>query len=370
VGGALAAPTGLALLMTQFREGRDRNRAVGLYGAASISGTGLGLILGGLLVAGASWRWIFFVNVPIGLGLLVLSRFSLAESTTKSGRFDLLGALSSTIGMTSLVYGFVRAATNGWSDTQALVAFAAGAALMVAFVFNESRAEAPITPLRLFADRTRSAAYVTRLLLVGGLQGMFFFLSQFLQDVLGYSPISTGIAFLPWIVAVFAGTSFASSGLGERLGHRRVLLLGLAIGTAGVLPLTFLSASSGYPQLVLSLIGWGLGSGLAFIPLTTAGISGVSREDTGAASGLLNVMQQLGGSLGLAILITVFEAASRSAQAHPGTRSSLEQAQHVFAAGTSRAFLVSGIVMAVTLLFAFVTFKTRQVRAVEPTLAQ
>jgi EmrB/QacA subfamily drug resistance transporter len=195
IGAALASPSALALLMTMFPQGRERTRAIGLYTAVSIGGSAVGLIAGGMLTQWASWRWVLFVNVPIGVAVIALSRLVLPETARRSGRFDLTGALTSTIGMAALVYGFVHAATDGWADTTTIAAFAVGVVLLVAFVLTELRASSPITPLRLFADRNRSTSYLARLLLVAGMLGMFFFLTQFLQNVLGYSPLKTGVAF-------------------------------------------------------------------------------------------------------------------------------------------------------------------------------
>ncbi|MEP7021522.1 MAG: MFS transporter, partial [Pseudonocardiales bacterium] len=183
IGGALAAPSALALLMTMFPQGRERTRAVGMYTAVSIGGSAVGLIAGGMLTQWVSWRWVLFVNVPIGVAVIVLTRLVMPETPRKSGRFDLTGALSSTIGMAALVYGFVHAATDGWGDAGTLASFTVGVSLVVLFVLTELRAESPITPLRLFADRNRSTSYVARLLLVAGMMGMFFFLTQFLQGV-------------------------------------------------------------------------------------------------------------------------------------------------------------------------------------------
>ena len=188
VGGALAAPSSLALLATMFPEGRERLRAIALYTAVSIGGGAIGLISGGMLTQWASWRWVLFVNVPIGLAVLAVGAAVLPETGRRKGRFDLAGALTSTIGVGALVYGFVRAASSGWSDTVTIAAFVLGVVLLVAFVRTELRAEQPITPLRLLTDASRSGANVARGLLFAGMFGMFFFLTQFLQDVLGYSP--------------------------------------------------------------------------------------------------------------------------------------------------------------------------------------
>jgi EmrB/QacA subfamily drug resistance transporter len=330
VGGALAAPSALALLTTAFPEGRERMRALGLYTAVSIGGSALGLVLGGLLTEWVSWRWVLFVNVPIGVLLLTAGRGVLPETPSRPGRFDLAGALSSTLGIGSLVYGFVRTATEGWGDPTALAAFAAGVVLLVVFVRTESRAAAPITPLHLLTDRRRSGANAARGLMVAGMFGMFFFLTQFLQGVLGLSPIRTGLAFLPLTAALFLATQVGARGLVARIGTTAQMAGGVALSTVGLLLLTRLSVDSGYPTVLLSLVLFGLGNGTAFVPLTSAALSGVAPEDAGAASGLVNVVQQLGGTLGVAVLVTVFGSASRHAAGDPLA---------VFTYAVDRAFL-------------------------------
>jgi EmrB/QacA subfamily drug resistance transporter len=339
VGGALASPSALALLMTMFPEPRARTRAIGLYTAVSIGGAAVGLITGGMLSEWASWRWVFFVNVPIGALGLLLAQQVLPETPRSRGRFDLAGALTSTVGMASLVYGFVHAATDGWAATATLAAFLLGGTLLGAFVAVELRAESPITPLRLFADRNRVGSYLGRLLLVAGMMGMFFFLTQFLRGVLGYSDLQTGFAFVPLTATVFLTSQLSARVLVERFGDRRVMLAGLSLSMAGMLGLTQLGQDSGYLALLAPLVIFGAGNGLAFVPLTTAALAGVDPQDAGAASGLVNVMQQLGGSLGLAVLVTVFGSTSRDVAARPGAHETAAAlARHAFVAGADSAF--------------------------------
>jgi EmrB/QacA subfamily drug resistance transporter len=348
IGGALASPSALALLMTMFRQGRERTRAIGLYTAVSIGGAAVGLIAGGMLSEWASWRWVLFVNVPIGAVLLLLSGI-LPETERQRGRFDLAGALTSTLGMTALVYGFVHAASHGWASAETVGSFAAGAVLMAAFVLTELRAESPITPLRLFADRNRSASYVARLLLVAGMMGMFFFLTQFLRSVLGYSDLVTGFAFLPLTAMVFMASQASARVLVDRIGAHRVMIVGITFSTLGMLWLTQLSGTSNYFDLVAPLMIFGLGNGLAFVPLTTTALDGVAPADAGAASGLVNVMQQVGGSLGLAVLVTVFGTATKNATVDPSL-SPRAAAQHVFVVGADQAFWMATAFLAATWL--------------------
>jgi EmrB/QacA subfamily drug resistance transporter len=345
-GAAFAAPATLALLMSMFTEGRERTRALGLYTGVSVGGAAIGLLAGGLLTQWLSWRWVMFVNVPIGLAVLAAAAVVVAETPRQPGRFDLAGALTSTAGMTALVFGFVHAATAGWSDRATLGAFASGVALLAAFVAVERRAAHPITPLGLFADRTRSGAYVARLLMFAAMIGMFFFLTQFLQDVLGYSPLRTGLAFLPVTIALFTSSQASARVLVERFGGRAVMVTGAVLSTLSMLWLTQLSETSGYLALLGPLLLVGIGNGAAFVPLTAAGLSGVDPAQAGAASGLTNVAQQVGGSLGLSVLVTVFGTASSDAQGAAAASS----AGHLFAVGADAAFLAAGGFLATSVL--------------------
>ena len=204
VGAAIAAPSTLALLQVSFPEGPERTRAVGAYSAVAGGGGSIGLVVGGMLTTWISWRWGLFINVPIGIVLIALAPRVLPETARRPGRFDLTGAATSTLGMVALVYGFVRAATSGWGNPVTVTVLAASVGLLAAFLVNERRAEQPITPLHLFASRERSGAYVARMLLVSGMFAMFFFMTQYFQGVMGYSPLQSGLAFLPVTAVMFA----------------------------------------------------------------------------------------------------------------------------------------------------------------------
>jgi EmrB/QacA subfamily drug resistance transporter len=346
IGAAVAAPSTLALLMTSFREGPERTRAVASYSAVAGAGGSIGLVLGGVLTDWVSWRWGLFINVPIGLALVWLAPRHLPETERIAGRFDLAGAVTSTLGMTALVYGFVRAAGAGWGDRVTLASFVAGATLLGAFVLTELRAEQPITPLRLFASRTRSGAYLARVLVVGGMFGMFFFVTQFLQGARGYSALEAGVAFLPMTVAMFAMVR-AVPCVTARAGEGRLLAGGLAIALVGMLWLSRLSVETGYlPGIAVPMVLLGIGMGAAFTALTTAGLTGVAPGDAGAASGLVNVAHQVGGSLGLGILVTVFASAERPAVGSAAAGRALTHA--VAAALTGSAVLLGlGLVVVV-----------------------
>ena len=310
VGAAILAPSTLALLSTNFPDGPERTRAVAYYGAVAGVGASIGLVLGGVLADWLSWRVGFFINLPIGILLIVAARHYLGEPTRHSGKFDVLGALSSTLGMITLVYGIVRSATAGWSDPLTIASLAAGVVLLALFVLNEWRVAQPIMPLRLFASRERTGAYLGRILFLGAMMGFWFFITQFLQSVLGYNPLEAGLAFLPMTIANFAVAIIVPK-LTRRFGNARLLAGGLTITLIGMAWLSRLSADTSYlTGIALPMILIGIGQGGTLSPLTAAGIAGVESKDAGAASGLVNVTHQLGGSLGLGILVTVFAAAS------------------------------------------------------------
>ncbi len=344
VGGALASPAVLALIVGAYPEGRERTRALGVYAGVVTGGASLGLVLGGVITEWASWRWVLFINVPIGIIVALATPWFISESPRQPGHFDLAGALTSTGGMASLVYAFIRAATGGWGESLTLGAFAAAAVLLGLFLLIETRARQPITPLGLFADVGRSASFVARLLLVAGMFGMFFFVTQFLQDVLGFSPLRTGIAFLPMTTALFA-VSRAAPRLVPRFGPKRLIVAGLLPVIAGMAWLAQVSPATGYLTGVASpMLIFGIGMGVAFVPLTMVSLAGVRPGDSGAASSMVNVMQQVGGALGLAILVTVFGTASRNAAAHPAAgASALAQARHVLTHGMASSFAVATI---------------------------
>ncbi|MGW5638155.1 MFS transporter [Streptomyces sp. NPDC003832] len=311
VGGAIASPTSLALITTTFPEGPERNRAFGVFAAVSAGGGAIGLLAGGMLTEWLDWRWVLFVNVPIGVLIAVLTPMYINESERHTGRFDIAGAMTSTLGMASLVYGFIRAADEGWRDSLTIGSFAAAVALLLAFAFIETRAKEPITPLRMFADRNRSGTYVIMLSLAAAMFGMFFYIVLFVQNVLGYTPIEAGLAFLPVTVVIALG-----AGLSQRflpvLGPKPFMLTGSALVVVGLAWQSLIDADSSYVGGVLGpMLLFGFGMGLNFVTLTITAVSGVAQHEAGAASGLLNTTQQVGGSLGLSILTTVFGSASK-----------------------------------------------------------
>jgi len=288
--------------------------------------------------------------------VILIGRAVLPETERHRGTFDLPGAVFSTLGMGGLVYGFVRAASSGWSDILTLSSFVAGAVLLAAFVLTELRAEQPITPLRLFNDHSRTIANVSRGLLFGGMFGLFFFLTQFLQDVLGYSSLKTGFAFLPLPVTVFFVSQLTSRVLIHRVNAKALMLIGVILGGSGFALASRLDPESSYLLVLSSLLLFAVGNGLSFVPLTQAALEGVPAKDAGAASGLVNVTQQLGGTWGVAILVTVFGHYSRHAGTLPGA-SARAQAQHVFTVGASHAFLAAALFLVAALVLVAVGVK-------------
>ena len=315
VGAAIAAPSTLALLTVSFPEGSERTRAIALYSAVASAGASIGLVLGGMLTSWISWRWSLFINVPIGIVLVSLAPRYLPETERHTGKFDLAGAATSTLGMSALVYGLVRAAETSWGDAVALGSFAAAALMLAAFVTVERRASQPITPLRLFASRQRVGAYAARLLMVGAMFGMFFYLTQFLQGAEGYSALKAGLSFLPVTLTIFAMVKVVPRLLG-RIGPEMTLVGGLVLALVGLLWLSRISTTTDYwTGIALPMLLIGAGMGLAFTPLTQAAIAGVDHHDAGAASGLVNVFQQLGSTIGIGLLVTVYAAASEGSGA-------------------------------------------------------
>jgi EmrB/QacA subfamily drug resistance transporter len=364
VGGAIASPAVLAAIVAGFPEGRERVRALSIFTAVTMGGSSLGLVLGGVIVEWTSWRWVFFVNVPIGIAVIALAPRLLPASQGQRGHFDAAGALTSTAGMSSLVYGFINVASHGWSDRVSVGAFALAALLLGAFLLVETRSSQPITPLWLIGDRSRAASYGARLLLVAGMFGSFFFLTQFVQEVLGFSPLKAGAAFVPMTGALFA-TSRLAPRLATRFGPKPLMIVGLLPVVAGMAWLGQLTTGTSYfPGVLIPMLMLGVGMGVAFVPLTMASLAGVPLQASGAAASMVNVMQQVGGALGLAILVTIYGTASQAAARHPLLgATALAQAQHVRVHGMAAAFTAAAIFDAVALILIAVAIRMRQAGA-------
>ncbi|HET7050011.1 MAG TPA: MFS transporter [Solirubrobacteraceae bacterium] len=316
LGGAMVSPAALSIILTTFAEGPERNRALAVWGAIAGAGGAVGLLLGGVLVQLLSWRWVFFVNVPIGIAVLALAPRivpeSRSEAVAKSG-YDVEGAIAITLGTMALVFTLIKANSWGWTSGRTIAGLAVSVVLIAAFVVIERRHEDPLVPLRIFSNRSLSAANATLLAVVAALFGMFFFLTLYFQQVLGFSALKTGVAYLPLSLTLIASSAVASRFV-DRFTPKPILVAGLLISTAGFVVLTTVSGHGDYgTHVVPAMIILGVGMGMSFVPVTIAGTSGVAPEDSGLASGLLNTTQQVGGSLGLAILSSVATSRTTSA---------------------------------------------------------
>ncbi|MGH2517383.1 MAG: MFS transporter, partial [Ktedonobacterales bacterium] len=360
IGAAFAAPSALAFIATTFPEGPQRTRALALYSAVASAGGSLGLLLGGMLTSWVSWRWVLFINVPIGVAVVLLAPRYIQELERRQGQLDLVGALTSTVGMAALVYGFIRVSSSGWTDPMTLGAFAFALVLLALFLSVEARVGQPLMPLRLFANRNRAGAYLNMLLFFATLFGVFFFLTQFLQDVLGFSPLMAGVAFLPMTLAMFSTVRIVPRLL-PRFGPKRIMVVGAALITGGIVWLAQISASSSYASgILVPTLLLGVGMGCSILPLNVTILSGVRQAESGAASGALQTMQQVGGSLGLALLVTVFGTASRAAASHPLVGvTAREQAHNILAHGIASAFTVGTVFAIGALVVVLVAIRAR-----------
>ena len=308
VGAAIVAPTALSLLADTFAEGPERNRALGVYSAVSASGGALGLLLGGFITDYFSWRWILFVNVPVGIVLALVAPRVLTASRGRHGRLDLPGAAAVTAGATLVVYGLSRAAVHGWSDQTTMVAIGGGAALLAVFVAIEAVSRHALMPLRIFSDRNRSGAYALSLATGAALSGTLFTLTLFLQNVLGLTPLQAGFAFLPTALGVVAGAGITSRVIG-RTGPRLPMATGALMAAAGLFWLSELSYDARYFVSIFGpLVVLALGLGQVFVSTSTTAIAGARPAESGVVSAVLNVGRQLGGSIGIALMGTLAAA--------------------------------------------------------------
>jgi EmrB/QacA subfamily drug resistance transporter len=370
VGGAVIAPTALSLITTNFPEGAPRNRALGVYSAMAGGGGAVGLLLGGILTTYASWRWVFFVNAPIGLLVAAAAPRVLAESARRPGRIDIAGAVTGTLGIALLVYGLSKAATgqdgvSHWGDAQTVVSLVASAVLLVAFVMIELRSPSPLLPMRILSDRNRSGSYLIMLCIGTAMFGLFFFLTLFAQTVLGYSAIKSGVAYLPFAVGIVAASTFASQLIG-RIGARPLMVAGAAATAGGMFWFSRLTEHAGYfGQLFPPMLVTSIGLGLLFVPLSLVALHNVEEQHAGAASSLLNTGQQVGGAIGLAALGTVAWTTVANSLRNPraAIASGVPPAQlghHALATGFSRGFLVSAIIALLAFVVALATIRIRR----------
>ena len=355
VGGAIAAPTALSLIATNFPEGAERNRAMGVYAAMSGGGGALGLLLGGILTSYVSWRWIFFINVPIAALILFLAPRALNESETTSGHLDVPGAVTVTGGMLALVYGLSNASSHSWTSTSTIGFLAAAVVLLVAFGFIERRSREPLMPLSIFKNRNRAGTYGMMLCIGIALFSMFYFLTQFLQNVQGWSAVKTGVGFLPMTLGIIVAAILTSRFIG-RVGIRVPLIAGPAAAVLGMLWISRITPTSHYLSVVGPLVLIALGMGFAFVPLTLTAVSRVTPDEAGLASALLNTMQQVGGALGLAVLATIAIDATKSKLTSLHSTTSMAQ-KIATTHGYTTAFLVSAGIVFIALLISIIVIR-------------
>jgi EmrB/QacA subfamily drug resistance transporter len=360
LGGALLAPAVLSIITTTFSDATDRTKALAIWSAIAAGGGAVGLLLGGVLTDLASWRWIFFVNVPVGVALAVATVRLVPESRSKLTRrtLDLPGAVSVTAGLVVLVFAIVKSNSYGWGSPRTIGLLAAGIVLLAGFLALERRSPAPLMRLSIFRVRSLVVADLTLLLTAAAVFGTFFFVSLYLQQILGYRPLSAGVAFLPLSAGIATGATVARK-LVPRVGVRLVPVIGLALATAGMVVLTQLPVHGGYASNILpGLLPLGLGMGLTFVPITLAGTSEVGGEDAGLASGLLNTAQQVGGSVGLAILSTLAASRTTSLLHGPVTPGSALAAR---VSGFHVAFIAAAILLGTAWAIAALQLRTRRV---------
>jgi EmrB/QacA subfamily drug resistance transporter len=360
LGAAIISPAALSILTTTFAEGAERNRALGIWGAVAGAGGAAGVLLGGVLTSGLNWRWVLFVNVPIGIVAAFLAPRTLVESRADSGAttFDVPGAVTVTAGLALLVYALVDAVNVGWGSTTTLLRLAGAIVLLIAFLVIEVRQRHPVMPFSIFRLRTLRGANIVGLLIGMSLFSMFFFISLYLQNVLGYSPIKTGLSYLPLAIGIILSAGAASQ-LVTRVGFKPPLIAGMVLVAAGLLWFSQVPGTGG--SYLTNILGPSLlaavGLGFAFVPVTIAAVAGTEPREAGLASGLINTSQQVGGALGLAILATVANSRTQGL-IHAG----VHDASVALTKGFDRAFLVGAGFAIAGALLAAVLISTRDSR--------
>ena len=357
LGAAIVSPAALSIITVTFAEGAERNRALGIWGAVAGAGGAAGVLLGGILTSGLSWRWVLFVNVPIGLIAALLAPRTLRESCAEDGTttFDLPGAVTVTAGLSLLVYAVVDTVNSGWGSTATLLRLGGAALLLIAFLVIERSSRHPLMPFSIFRLRTLRGANIVGLLIGMSLFSMFFFISLYLQNVMHYSPIKTGISYLPLAVGIIISAGAAAQ-LVTRLGFKPPLIAGMLLIAGGLLWFSQVPATGGsYAADVLgpSLLA-AVGLGFSFVPVTIAAVTGTKPHEAGLASGLINTSQQVGGALGLAILATIANSRTQSLF-HAGVHST----SIALTKGFDRAFLVGAGFAIVGAILAAVLISSR-----------
>jgi EmrB/QacA subfamily drug resistance transporter len=347
LGAAILSPAALSIVATTFRDGAERNKALGIWGAVAGSGGAAGVLLGGVLTETLGWEWVFWVNVPIGIGAAALAPSLIAETRAEDEvrHFDVAGATTITLGLSAFVFALLDAESAGWGSAQTIGTLIAAALLLGAFVLIERRSRAPLVPFSIFRIRTITGANVVGILVGASLFSMFYFISLYMQQVLGYSPIKAGLSYLPLAVSIILSAGIASQ-LVTKVGFKPILAAGMALIALGLIWFTQISADGTYLADILgpSLLA-GIGLGFAFVPVTIAAVSGIADREQGLASGLINTSQQVGGALGLAILAAVANGIIGSSH-NPATL--VEGFQSAFAVGAG--FAILGLIATLVLI--------------------
>jgi EmrB/QacA subfamily drug resistance transporter len=363
LGAAILSPAALSIVTTTFRDGAERNKALGVWGAVAGSGGAAGVLLGGVLTEWVGWEWVLWVNVPIGIAAAAITPSLIAESRSEqqSRSFDVTGAVTITAALSALVYALVDAPDAGWGSTQTIALLAASAVLLVAFVATELRAAAPLVPFRIFRLRTLTGANVVGLLVGASLFSMFFFISLYMQQVLGYSAIKSGLSYLPLALTIIVAAGVASQ-LVTRVGYKPVLLTGMAFIAGGLIWFGQVSVGGGYVSDILgpSLLA-AVGLGFSFVPVTIAAVAGVGEREAGLASGLINTSQQIGGALGLAVLATVANSRTDDVMAAGG--GSRAELPHALTEGFQSAFLTGAGFAILGLVLGLILIRRQDSRA-------
>ena len=374
IGAALVAPNAPALIATTFAAGKARSKAMAVYAAMSALGIIGGVILGGLLTATLSWRWVLLINVPIGIAVLLGTR-TLREGQQGTGGLNTVGAVTGTGGVAALAYGFTRAGEHGWADAVTLVAFALAAVLLVAFVVAQAHGDNPLLPLRLLTERNRAGAYIAVLFVGGGLMGTFYLATLFMQQVMGFGPLQAGIASLPFGVGIVVASGVGSK-LVEKLPPRAIALPGFALAIAGLLWLSKMEPDATYwSDLMVPFFIASAGLGLAFFPMTLIVVRGVDEREVGVASAVMNTAQQVGAALGLALLTTVATTTAgarlpdAAATLHSGDRDLVDRAVDALGHGYTTAFVAEVALLAVAAVIVGVMVTTRTREHTEATSA-
>jgi EmrB/QacA subfamily drug resistance transporter len=363
LGAAIISPAALSIVTNTFRDGAERNKALGAWGAVAGAGGAAGVLLGGILTDGLGWEWVLWVNVPVALIVAALAPAVVAETRSDSATryFDTAGAVSVTAGLSALVYAIVDATDAGWGSLQTLGMIGVAATLLAAFVAIELRSEAPLVPFRIFRLRTLSGANVVGLLVGGSLFSMFFFITLYMQQVLGYSPIHAGLSYLPLAISIIIASGIASQ-LVTRIGFKPVLAAGMVMIAAALVWFSNVSVGGGFTTDILgpSLLA-AAGLGFAFVTTTIAAVAGVREQESGLASGLINTSQQVGGALGLAVLATI--ANSRTDHLMAQAAGDPSAVPNALTEGFQAAFLGGAVIAVLGLVLTLVLIRSRDSRA-------